>query len=327
MTTDICQHIITQKSRGKDRKGMLCGQFTFDSKNSKYCKQHISRHPEIENESDICVRTFKVRFYPNIKQKKLLAIHFGGARFTFNKCVENKLDVNKDELEIKKEYITNLPNKYKFLKLVPKEIRTFALKEYITSLKNCKIEYIKKLKREEWKIKNYSNYKSKNIIKPIINFRRKKSDQSITINKDAIKIIDGKMYIYKKIYQNMHINFNFRSKRDKRLNKILKGTIYHDIKVIKTKTNKYYICFTDDIKIEDKNKEIKIDEIKVCSVDPGGRTFMTTYAENEVYEIGNNINKELGELFKIKDELQIEYFKKINKIKKGKIKLQKMIFL
>ncbi len=328
---NTCQHIITQKSRGKDRKGMICGNFTFDSKNNKYCKEHISRHPELENidNSNTCLRSFKVRFYPTKNQKKLYEIHFGGARFTFNKCVEDKIGVNSDsvdELGIKDKYVTKMPEKYEFLKLVPKEVRAFALKEYLTSLDNSQTAYENKLKLEEWKEKKWKNYVPKEIKKPEIKFRNKKSNQSITINKDSVKIKDGKLYIYVKIFNNEHIEFMSRAKKkDKRLNKIMSEVLFHDIKIIKTPTNKYYICFTDDHKKEKLKSEIKEDEINACAVDPGGRTAFTTYSENEVYEIGTDMNDKLGKLFKTKDELKTIYRKKMIEFKNKKIQKKEFI--
>ena len=44
LAENICEHIISQKSRGKDRKGMKCGKFTFNSLNKKYCTDHVNRH-------------------------------------------------------------------------------------------------------------------------------------------------------------------------------------------------------------------------------------------------------------------------------------------
>ena len=327
--SNICQHIITQKSRGKDRKGMICGDFTFDSKNSKYCKNHIARHPELQkqNSSDkTCLRSFHVRFYPTYRQKKLFISIFGGARFTFNQCVHDKVNLDEyDKLELKKIYVTDLPNKYEFLKRTPKAVRDFALVEYLTTINNSQCAYKNKLATEKWNIENYDNYKPKNIKKPEISYRTKKGAQSITINKDDTYIINKELYIYKEIFNEEPIEFTFRSKKDKRLNKILNGTLYHDIKIIKTITDKYYVCFTDDNIKKEKKEEQKEEEIKACAVDPGGRTMLTTYGENEIYEIGTNMNEELGKLFKIKDECSKKYSKAIRDIKKKKINNGEMI--
>lgn len=105
----------------------------------------------------------------------------------------------------------------------------------------------------------------------------------------------------------------------------MNGTLFHDIKIIKTLINKYYICFTDDHKKEKQKTEIKEDELNVCAIDPGGRTMLTTYSENEVYEIGTNMNDELGNLFKIKYELKNIYNKKVIKVKTNEIHKKELL--
>ena len=113
--------------------------------------------------------------------------------------------------------------------------------------------------------------------------------------------------------------------KDKRLNKVMNGTLYHNIKIIKTPTNKYYVCFTDDHKKEKLKSEIKEEEINVCAIDPGGRTPYTTYSENEVYEIGTNMNENLEKVFKIKKELNIIYKKKIKEHKEKRVENKEYI--
>jgi len=105
-----------------------------------------------------------------------------------------------------------------------------------------------------------------------------------------------------------------RSKRDKRLKKILDGILYHDIKIIKTITNKFYICFTDDIKFK---KNLKMDVTKSCSIDPGFRTQGTVYAENKIEEIGPRMYEKLTPLINEKKELHKIYrrsYKKRNNV-------------
>jgi len=84
--------------------------------------------------------------------------------------------------------VTKICDKYPFLKQTPKEIRAFAVKEYLTNLKNSNDQYESKLKKNEYYKQTYLNYKSKKIKKPEMKFKKKKDQQSITINKDSIKI-------------------------------------------------------------------------------------------------------------------------------------------
>ena len=325
---NTCEHIITQKSGGKDRKGMTCGNFTFDSLHSKYCKSHIKRHPEINNSNTTLLRTFKVRCYPTKEQQSKLNKFFGCSRFTYNKCISDK--VVGDYSDARDKYVTELVKKHEFLKETPKEIRAFTITEYFTGHDNSINKYQSKLETELWKRENIKDYKKKEIKKPIMNFKKKKDSQSITINKDSVNInikknviddaniiIDREIIIYPTSFSKTPIKIknNSHNKNDKRLVKILKiGCFYHDIKIIRTQTNKYYLCITDD----HEKKEIS-NEVKVVACDTGVRTFITTYDEQSVNEIGNNISSQISKMLNKKDKLQKIYKKSIIKFKKNLI--------
>lgn len=53
-------------------------------------------------------------------------------------CIVNK-EKDKKFVDLRDKYITKLSkeNLYEWMKKVPKEIRTFTVKEYITGLKTC----------------------------------------------------------------------------------------------------------------------------------------------------------------------------------------------
>jgi len=202
------------------------------------------------------------------------------------------------------------------MKEIPKEIRTFAIKEYETGIKNSKERYEYLSDRQEFLKQKYSNYKIKEITKSEVDYRKKKKNQSITINKDAIRTENNKLYIYKKSFDDNPLQFRNRAyKKDKRLIDILKGPIYHDIKIIKNTINQYYVCFSIDVSKKAKN----INENNVIGCDPGGRTFITTYNENKIMEIGKEINKQIYEINK-----KIDNGKGINK-KKLYIKLRNKV--
>lgn len=69
--------LLHKKSKGRgsdiitDRKGMKCNNFTFCSMNKKYCIIHSKSHEleELENKN-IDMRAFKIRIYPDLKQKQ-----------------------------------------------------------------------------------------------------------------------------------------------------------------------------------------------------------------------------------------------------------------
>jgi len=309
LAENICQHVITQQSRDLNRKGMICGNFLFNSTSDIYCKQHASRHNEeiIENK---CLRSFKVKFYPTWQQKEKLNIYFGASRFTYNKLIENK-EYEDDFVSLRDNYVTKIDANKDFLKITPKEIRAFAVKEFVTNRNNAREAYKKAVEKEQWKRFNYNNYKHKIIKKPMMKFKKKKDEQSITINKDSVKINNGKIKIYPTLFSNDELYLIKRSKKDKQLNKILRGVLYHDIKIVKSNTNKYYICFTYDAQKKEHKKDTEIKN--VCAIDVGIRTPLTVYSEEKIVEIGLNANDKIYPLLIKRDELRKKYKKEIKK--------------
>lgn len=318
---ELCKHIITQKSGGIDRKGMVCGKFTFDSKNKNYCYDHNMRHND--DIDDGCIRTFKVRFYPIRSQYKKLQSFFGAARYTYNLCIQNK-ENDKSSTELRDQYVTKIVNKYPFLKKTPKEIRYNALQEYVSNRNNMEEAYKKAVKREEYCRNNYANYKHKNIEKYKMEFKKKKNSQSISIEKKSVKISNGEIKIYTNSFSNEKLSVIKRSKKDKMFNEILNGSLHHDIKIIKTDTDKYYICFS----VDKEKKKISNEYKNICAIDPGIRTFGTLYNENKISEIGKDMEDNLLKLInkrencknkkliseKIKNKMDDFHWKVINKL-------------
>ena len=315
MANNTCTHVITQQSRGLDRKGMVCCDFTFGSTDVNYCKNHAMRHKKQEDENaETVFRTFKVRFYPDKQQRIKLGNYFGCARYTYNLCVEHN-EIDKNAIELRNIYVTNenLKNTHNFLKSTPKEIRFFAIKEYTTNRDNAKKSYKKAVDREIWKRQNYKNYVHKTINKPVLTYKTKKEDQCITVAKDATKIKDKKIFMYTKIFSENNFKLIKRSKKDKKLNELLNDVLRHDIKIIKTTTDKYYLCFAEDVKKKEINE--KTMNNNVCAIDPGVRTFATVYSENEIIEIGTEMNKKLGKKIIEKNEKHRKYKEEIKRKK------------
>lgn len=285
IATNVCEHIITQESRGLNRKGMICGNFTFNTKNQKYCKQHDKQHSFFENNNDEYVlRSFKVRYYPKEEEVKKLNTYFGCCRKLYNLCIQNK--ENNTFITLRDKYITKLPKneENKYMKNVPKGIREYAIKEYVSAMQTNN-------KRYDYLV-NKKNKKNKKIKKPKMKYRKKKNDQVITIPKESITIENNQIYMYKESFSKNGLRLKNKSyRKDKRLKEFLKGKINHNIKLIKTRMNKYYICIPIDVKINRK----KINDNNVVSCDPGGRTFMTTYSNYEIMEIGKDVNKQIYE--------------------------------
>lgn len=324
LAKNLCQHIITQKSGGKngneivDRKGMICGEFTFKSKNNKYCVIHSKRHKEEELENKQTVgRTFRVRIYPNNEQQNKLEEFFGSKRKTYNLCVENRIGDTLNEDECKKKYVTNIrtDKDLKFLIDTPKDIRAFAVKEYYTNYNNAKEMYIKKQENEEYKRNNYLNHKQVDIKTPELNFQEKKENQSMNIDKQMVKIKGKDIYIYPRIFGKYPLKIRTRQiKRDKKLNKMLEGSINHDVKILKTTTDKYYMCFVTDNEILETKKQTKI-----VAVDTNVRNLGTSYSEDKSFEFGADIYETIIPMIRKKEKLKRVYDRNIKKIINGRV--------
>ncbi len=309
MSDSLCKHIITQKSRGLNRKGMICGDFTFDSSNKDYCKAHAKRHPPCGNH---CLRSFKVRFIPTLDQRQKLNEYFGASRFTYNLATKDKVNgefaINRDK------YVTKIVNKHKFLSDTPKEIRAFALKDYIKNKNTAQKCYEQRKARDKYCRENYKNYKPRKIKRPEFKYQKRKDAQCITINKDAIKLSNRELKIYPQMFSDSPIQFISRSKKDKKFNSLLNGIIYHDVKIIKTKSGKYYMCFTVDVE-----KKAKRKDITVSANDTGCRTLITSYREYRIDEIGYDVTSKQNRMIELKKKLGREYKAKIRDLIKKKI--------
>jgi len=280
-----CQYTISQFTK----KGLKCGCFCVD--NNEYCKDHMKRLNLGEFK-----RAFKVRFYPTKNEKQFIYNKwFGDARKTWNLCINNSKTDNSLDLSIlRKKFITKPP--YEWLLDTPKEIRDNVVLTYISNVKT-NIDLVKRKEKQKFKMK----------------YRSKKNDQTIEISKDAIKIVDNKkIYFYPSIMKEpLHI----KKKLDKKLNTILTyGYFNHNIKLTKTKTNKYYLSITYDVE-----KDIITEKKECISCDPGEISFITTYGINknktESIDMTGNRDK-LKKWFEEIDDIKSYRDKLKNKIKK-----------
>ncbi len=289
LVSSTCKYINTQGSH----KHLLCNDFVSDS---DYCTRHL----KCISQGDL-IRSFKVRFYPSKKDKKIFSNWFGGSRKIWNSLVSN---IKTDKLDLKflrKKYTVN--PKDEFLRDTPATIRDQTLQSYITAVKN-----------------GFNSEKSFEM-----KFKSKKNQQCIEIDKNSVKIKNKQLYFYNTILKRP-IKFFKRSTKDKKLQKILtNGYVNHNIKVIKTITDKYYLCIPYDV------QSVKNTQTSTLAIDPGEISFVTCYSDDgttfEMNENGQNrkklINyyKEIDKLKSIRDNKENKEDKYVEKINK-RIKLK-----
>ena len=265
----------------------------------------------IEKRKNDIVRTISIRLFPNADQKKILKKWINTSRYVSNQTI-NDIETNKSKVNfraLRNKLVTkkNNPKVQDWETETPKEIRANAVKQIVTNYKSA-----------------FSNLKKKNIKKFKMKFisKKKQITHSMILSKSCI----GKEHF--KIHDNGKIKYptiQIASKKMRALDK----NININIRIRKDKAFKQYNLFQQDgiqitsykfrnwfirIPITKKVKKIeKQDKITFCGIDPGTRTFMTTYSENSVQEIGKNM---------MHSKL-LDYLKKINHYKSIRDKSKK----
>jgi len=303
---NTCQFIISQtqgKNRIRARKGLPCGNLC-DSGNVR-CRIHLKAENNVINKSDIIgtlflrdenkkiiempilktqkqiktvIRSFKIRCYPTKNQVKLLNKMFGCCRKTWNLMIPQQHILKGKKLEeLRSMFVTNknLPVEYQYLSETPKASRDTVIDEFLHSIKNIEESYKRKQKnKKEYKaycLDRKIKFRDKPIIKPILHFRKKRDTQTLSVDKNSTTIYRNNIAIYNRFF-NRPIKLQGRIKKDKKYNRLIEHGLKHDIKILKTKTNKFYFIIPYDEKIRDDPKE-KI----FVSLDPGVRAPITTY--------------------------------------------------
>ena len=195
--------------------------------------------------------------------------------------IEKKTSNNKDAIDNEIEnYNKQLKDAKKEMKSVknigvcewelqtPKEIRAEAIQDLCKAYKTA-----------------YSNLRQGNIKRFNIGFRKKKDKkQSLVIPKSFIKNIEGKLTIAPTFFskeENPSISMGKRT-----MKKYKNIEIKHDCRLVK-KHNEYWLFIP--VSLEEKTKNVKWKNYS--GVDPGERTFMTTFGNQGCYEYEHNRNK------------------------------------
>jgi hypothetical protein len=337
------------KDRERSRKGLECGLLCekgkdkckshLKSTNNVLTEKDIQCYLHYKNEDSeveeivtiwkknkeikTVIRCFKIRVYLTKEQRQIYTKISGDCRKTWNLLTENQNDlIGKKDLELRSTYVTGnkLPKELQYLTNTPKDCRDAILTDFTTSLKNARDHYDKKVEKERNRKKYYKEqkkdgYVKKKIKEPKINFKRKRDEQSVAISKSAVTLKSEKVLrttryikIYPKYFKKP-IMLACRTHKDKKFKQLLNDGIKHDIRFIRTKTNKFYFAIPYDVPIK---KTIK--EYTFGSADPGVKTFLTTYnTEGECRSFGEKADEKIQLLHKRIDKLKsaIPLFKEL----------------
>lgn len=327
--------------RGKPEKVNSNSWFTITRLDFNPGKIYFKKKYKMKKvEKETLSRCYKLRIYPNKKQKEILKHWFGTSRFIYNKTIEK---INKNYEKVKKRKKKKKKKKVKYInqidtinKLIGKGRRFTRKNKWLlntpSSVKSNSI-------RDAFKARKtcFTNLKRGNIKHFKLRFRRKKDGNDyITIRKQSIsKVMSFSVGVYKKpkklennellIYKEMlgHKNYkndgkNIRHKDYDTFNpiKIYKKSgvllknidINHDCKILKDKTQKYWLLVPYDVHVgvDNKNSLIKEDKRKECvALDPGIRSFQAYYSKEGVCgEIGKSDVGRIKRLLKRYDKLK-----------------------
>ena len=224
--------------------------------------------------------TRKIRFYPTKQQKAFFRQCFGVHRFMYNQAVEYQQETQSTRLnliQLRKEIMGK--QKEKWLETIPYDTRQLAIKDFVGALKAA-----------------ITNKRNGNIDKFRMGYKsRKDRTQIFNIDKRAIKP-------NLKIFERRDIGrLRVRSKMRRWFNKHI-SSIDHNTKILRDNNQRYYLCLTLD-----KKTPLPVDKKHVVSLDPGLRTFQTTYdPSGTIGSLGRNTGLILRPMARKVSRLQSE---------------------
>lgn len=267
---------------------------------------------------DVKLRTFKMRIYPNKRQKKLLRKWIGTCRFLYNQTINLINDNYKERVKNNEtKYINDFDTinqlmgkgckftkEHEWLLNTPSHPKSNVIRDAFKARKSCfgllKKKFIKKFK---------------------LHFRRKKYGGYITIPKNVIKK-GGIIYKTKLCNKNYPEDKNYPKKdkydhlkvpkRCKKARELLNQEIKYDCKILLDRNRNYWLLIPYEVKIKNQNQD---DRMEYVSLDPGVRTFQAYYSPDGVCgELGKNDLTRIYRLTKHLDKMQ----SKMTKVKSKK---------
>ena len=215
------------------------------------------------------IRSRKIRIYPTNQQKQIFKKWIGTTIFVYNKALKalkTEGETKYNFQSMRNRFVTYErrtgeinPEVKKWETGTPAKIRAGCLKDLETAFKAA-----------------CTNLKRGNIRKFNLKYRDEKSFPSIVLPKTSLKILNGKLYIYKR-----QITDEIRVSKDKTFQNLVEFA--YDCR-LKYKFGKWYLIVP--LKVELKLDVQGINKKDgICALDPGGRSFQVGYSETKVFKI------------------------------------------
>jgi len=233
-----------------------------------------------EKEPLLPLKSIKIRIYPSPKQKKMISQWMGAARWTYNACrnaIENKT-VPCNRKKLRDAFVTKSSKVLDasvnpWLFDTPYDIRDYALTDLLQA-------YDTNFKKEK-----FFQIKPRSL---------KDRQQSITIRSRQFELEGGKYAWLKSIAVSEPI-----------------PKLHHDFRLLRTRFGHYYFCIPVPLNIHTENQGVtRAMEHKIIALDPGVRTFQTTFdTEGNITEWGNGAKFKITNLCHLYDNLQSKWSK------------------
>ena len=247
-------------------------------------------HPKTKV-SGIPVAATKIKLHPrNAKDRQVLKQTFGAVRWTYNKCVSIANDPNTKAERAKMTDIETgkLVTIQQFLRyrVVNNDSPCVTEHQWLLETGSCirgvaLTDFIAAQKA------NFTQMKNKAITTFKMGYKSRKylNSESFYVRRQWISQTDNTIVIRLPKHKKPVVFWTGEN--------AWHGTINMDCRLQRTWTNDYFLCIPNAIEVENQDlvdnnsEENELPPLRVCALDPGVRTFQTTYDPSSITQVGD----------------------------------------
>lgn len=236
------------------------------------------------------IRAKKIRIYPTNEQRTKLNVYFGSVRFCYNKLVGKYKTVGRGGVTLAtlRAVVKESETENAWLKEIPCEIKDVAVRDFDKARK-AHFSRLKKLRERDKNATLNAKFK----------FRTKRDpQQSIEVRARDMMRKNG--------------HFSCINLRELRTSERLPENVEHSVRFIRDRLGHYFLVIPVQVMKKSENQTISSTKREsIVSLDPGVRTFQTTYDVSGVAtEWGKGDMCNLFRLCRVADKLQSIWKKK-----------------
>jgi len=225
--------------------------------------------------TDLLNATISVKLEPTEEQKKILLGWLGTCRWIYNQAVDSKIK-NVNELSKKlannsnyEDVVENgmiIPNKNNWVLNTPMALRQQAIRDF---------DKAKKINIQNMKNGLITHFKMKHRAK------KDKQQSLVLLGREYKKVEDGFTF-YPTFFKQAKVSHIIKARGE------LPEKLDHDSRIVRTRLGEWYLKYTTTVLETDiLDDDNQVPSKRICSLDPGLRTFQTIYDLNgAVIEIG-----------------------------------------